>query len=148
MVASRQSEKGVGLIEVLIAVGIVGIIAVAFLSGLFTTFKSDITASERTNAESLARSELEYIRDCDYADLSYGFSYEVPGNPPDWDDFHTLDPHYAGYSVIVTGVPIDPDSDTRDPLPAGEDEGIQRIKVEVYHHGEWVLETSTYKVSR
>jgi Tfp pilus assembly protein PilE len=142
----QHNSKGVGLVEALIAVAILGLVAVVYLSGLFTAFKSDIVASEQTTAESLTRSELEYIRNCDYADLSYGFSYEIPGNPPSWDATHnTLDSHYANYSVDVTGEPIDAD---RNPLPAGEDEGLQRITAQIYHQGELVLTSSTYKVSR
>jgi len=151
VVKTFQGEsKGVSLIEVLIALAILGIVAAAFLGGVTSGYKATIIADERTNAESLARSELEYVKNCDYADLSYGFSYNIPDDPPEWDASHTLDSHYAGYSVKVTGVPIDPD--TRDslcsPPPCGQDEGIQRIKVEVYHQGKPVLTTSTYKVCR
>lgn len=144
----RSDSKGVSLIEVLIALAILGIIATAFLGGLSTAFKADIMADERTNAESLTRSELEYIRNSTY--WPFGFSYEVPAtpdNPPPWDLSHTsLDIHYASYSVNVAGVPIDPY--TRNPLPAGEDEGLQQITAQVYHQGKLVLTTSTYKVSR
>lgn len=142
------NSKGVSLIEVLIALAILGIIAVAFLGGLSTAYRAVVIASEQTNVESLTRSELEYVKNSPY--WEFGFSYEIPAtpdNPPPWDLPRTaLDSHYAGYSLNVTGEPIDPD--TYNPLPAGEDEGMQQIAVEVYHQGKLVLTTSSYKVNR
>jgi prepilin-type N-terminal cleavage/methylation domain-containing protein len=144
----QGNSKGVGLVEVLIAVAILGVAAAAFLSGVTSGHRATIIASERTNAESLARSEQEYVRNSDY--WPFGFSYEIPGNPPPWDASHNiLDSHYAGYSVEVEGVPVDPDHDDLcSPPPCGQDGGIQQITVEVYHQEKLVLTTSTYKVCR
>ncbi|MBN2186868.1 MAG: prepilin-type N-terminal cleavage/methylation domain-containing protein [Dehalococcoidia bacterium] len=148
----QDNSKGVGLVEALIAVAILGMIAVAFLNGLFTAFKSDIVASEQTTAESLARSELEYLRNISYDSFynsdeppSLLFPYELPDDPPEWDPSRALDEHYAGYTIDVSGVPIDPDS--HEVLPSG-DKGMLEMTVEVYHQGHLVLTTSTYKVSR
>jgi type II secretory pathway pseudopilin PulG len=144
----KGNSKGISLIEVLVAVGVLGMIAVAFLSGLVTAYKAVIIGSERTNAESLARSELEYIRGSPYR--TFGFAYEIPAtpdDPPPWDPFRTaLDAYYAGYSVNVTGVPID--ADTHNPLAAGRDQGMQQITIEAYHQDKLVLTTSSYKVNR
>ena len=138
-------QKGLTLIEVLIAIAILALIAVPFLTALSTSSRGIIIADERTTAESIVRSEMEYIKNCDYHFT--GFSYEIPAtpdNPPPWDESRTaLDSHYAGYSVNVTGVPIDPD--TGDPHT---DLHIQNITVKVYHGAKLVLTTSTYKVAR
>jgi len=139
-------QKGLTLIEVLIAVAILGMIAVPFLTALSTSSRGIIIADERTTAESLVRSEMEYIKNCDYH--STGFSYQIPptANNTPWGGFHALDSHYAGYSVNVTGVPID--STTGEALSPGEDKNIQNITVKVYHGDKLVLTTSTYKVAR
>jgi prepilin-type N-terminal cleavage/methylation domain-containing protein len=140
-----SSQKGTTLIEVLIAIALLGLIAVPFLTALSTSSRGVIIADERTTAESLVRSEMEYVKNCDYH--STGFSYEVPptANNTPWGGFHALDDRYAGYSVNVTGVPIDPD--TGEALSSG-DKNIQNITVRVYHWGEDepVLTTSTYKI--
>jgi prepilin-type N-terminal cleavage/methylation domain-containing protein len=140
-------QKGLTLIEVLIAIAILGMIAVPFLTALSTSSRGIIIADERTTAESLVRSEMEYIKNCDYHFT--GFSYQIPpdANNTPWGGFHALDVYYAdaGYSVNVTGVPIDPDT--------GEESAadlwyIQKVTVKVYHGDKLVLTTSTYKVVR
>jgi len=139
-------QKGLTLIEVLIAIALLGMIAVPFLTALSTSSEGIIIADEKTTAESLVRSEMEYVKNSPYN--STGFSYDIsttPDEPPSWDSSHALDARYAGYSVNVTGVPIDPD--TGEALSSG-DKNIQNITVEVYHGNESVLTTSTYKVER
>lgn len=139
-------QKGLTLIEVLIAIAILGMIAVPFLTALSTSSRGIIIADEKTTAESLVRTEMEYIKNSPYN--STGFSYianisTTPTKPPPWDSSHALDSRYAGYSVNVIGVPIDPD--TGNPHA---DLQIQNITVKVYHEAKLVLTTSTYKVNR
>jgi len=61
-----KSEKGFTLIDTLVALGLMGIIAVGLLSGLATTFRAGGISQERVAAESLAKSQWEYIRTQDY----------------------------------------------------------------------------------
>ena len=61
-----KSERGFALIETLVALALLGIIAVVFLGGIGTATKATIVADEQTTAESLARSEIEYAKNCTY----------------------------------------------------------------------------------
>jgi len=61
-----KSEKGFALIETLVALALMGITAVGLLSGLATTFRAGTISQERVVAESLAKSQWEYIRAQDY----------------------------------------------------------------------------------
>jgi len=61
-----KSEKGFLLIETLVALALMGITAVGLLSGLSTTFRAGMISQERVAAESLAKSQWEYIRAQDY----------------------------------------------------------------------------------
>jgi prepilin-type N-terminal cleavage/methylation domain-containing protein len=144
----KGASPGFTLIEVLVAVAVLGIIATTFLASLTTTYKSVIVADEQTKAESLVRSEMEYVKDSEY--WTFGFSYRIPDtpdNPPPWDESRTeLAPAYSGYSVSVTGTPIDPD--TGSPLGAAGDLGLQQVLVEVYHEDQVILTSTAYKVSR
>ena len=62
----KKNEKGFSLIEVVIALALLGIIAIAVLSGLATASIALIIADERTTSESLARSQMEYVKNCSY----------------------------------------------------------------------------------
>ena len=127
------SQKGQGLIEVVIAVAILGVVAVAFLTALSTASKAIIIADERTTAESLTRSELEYIKNS---------PYDFTNNPPQY----SLNPDIDipdGYNIEIEAVRLDPEDDG-----IADDDGIQKIMVDVYHHGNLIMGTADYKVNR
>jgi type II secretory pathway pseudopilin PulG len=138
-------SRGQVLIEVLIGLLIFGLISTAFMSGIFTSRTTSEVVSEQVAAESLLRVEMEYVKETPYWGL--GFSYEVPGTPPPWDSGRTdLGTAYAGYSVSVSGTPVDASS--HDPLPSGLDQGMQLIEVQVFRSGEPLLTTATLKINR
>jgi len=141
-------QKGQTLLEVLIAIVILGMVAVPFLTALSVSSRSIMVADDKAAAESLARSELEYVKNSPYNWT--GFVYEIPATPdkpPPWDSSRTaLDDCYMGYSVNVTGVPID--TETGAPLSPGTDLHIQNITVVVYHVNRTVLTMSAYKMDR
>jgi prepilin-type N-terminal cleavage/methylation domain-containing protein len=132
-----RNQKGRSLIEILIALAILGVVVMAFLSALATGSQAIIIADERTTAESLARSELEYIKNSAYDDIN---------NPPQY----SLDPAIDipdGYNVEMEAVRLDPDEDG-----IGDDDGIQKVTVEVYRQDgstpALILSASDYNVNR
>jgi prepilin-type N-terminal cleavage/methylation domain-containing protein len=62
----RASSRGFTLIEVLIALALFTIIAFVFAGGLSTASKAVLTADVRTRAESLARTQMESIKEQGY----------------------------------------------------------------------------------
>ena len=119
-----KDERGISLVEVLIALAILALVAVAFLSGLATASKALIIADERTTAESLAKSQMEYVKDCEYDDIN---------NPPQYE----IDPDLDipdGYDIEITAERLDPKGDGTD-----NDDGIQKITLVVEHYGEAVF---------
>ena len=59
-------ESGITLIETVVALAILGAIAVIFLSGLATASKAAFIADEQATAESLAQSQMEWIKNASY----------------------------------------------------------------------------------
>lgn len=139
-----KSEKGMSLIEVLIALAILGLVAAAFLSGLTTASKALIIADERTTAESLARTQMESVKQQPYEfaddynpeDLGSGeVTYEKIDEIPDGYSIWSV--NRAGDTVedIIYGVPWDSQANQ----PSTTDVGLQKIRLVVKHYGEVVL---------
>jgi prepilin-type N-terminal cleavage/methylation domain-containing protein len=139
---SIRNEKGFVLVEVLVALALTGIIATAFLLAIATGLKAILLADERTTAESLARSQMEDIKNETYIIYS--------------DDPHdvystTGTPIGEGYSISFTVVPFDPGTGQPYNEVGGifvQDDGIQKITVTVAHLGNDVITLEGYKVDR
>jgi len=84
-----REQKGVSLIETVVALGILGFIGVAFLSALSTISKGVDLYEQRVTAQSLAQSQLEIIKQAPYDDT-----------PPYYDDVSLSLP--PGYEVLVS----------------------------------------------
>jgi len=152
-----KQEKGFSLIEVALAMLLLGIVAVAFFGALATGAKALLIADERTTAESLARSQMEYVKNQLYSNDQW--SYEVTdssrtvllGEPSWWDlgndNPPLLSSDYAGYSVEIKAEDFDADEDGSIEVP-GEDEDIRKITATVDHHDKELIILEDYKVDR
>jgi len=120
-------ESGATLLEAVVALAIVGTIAVTFLSGLAITSKAAFTADERATAERLAQSQMEWAKNSDYVYSTIQYS---PAPMPSGKD-------YINYSATIAAEPL------HDP-----DDGIQKITVTVTRSGEGVITLEGYKVDR
>jgi type II secretory pathway pseudopilin PulG len=112
--------RGSSLIETVIALALLGIIGLAFLSGLATTSNSRLVVDEHTAARILAESQMENIKK-----QTYAFSYDPLVIPPE----------YVGYSAVV-------DIDNM------RNGNIQKITVTVIHHAREIETLESYKVNR
>jgi len=115
-----KGEAGTSLLETIVALALLGIIGVAFLSALATTSSARSIADEHTSARILSESQMENIKKQDYAS-----SYDPVA----------ISDEYPGYSATV-------DVDT---LRNGS---IQKITVTIQHHSRDVEALESYKVSR
>jgi hypothetical protein len=99
-------------------------VAVVFLGGLLTTSKTNFKSDEFGTAASLAQLQTESVRVAPYAN-------QYPALPvPETKD-------YAGYSVTVTASPLHI-----------QDDGIQKIAVNIDRYGKQVFRVESYKVDR
>ncbi|MEE9201874.1 MAG: type II secretion system protein, partial [Dehalococcoidia bacterium] len=62
----KGNRSGFGLLETVLALGVLGFIGVAFATALSVSFKSTQISEEQVTGENLARTQLEYIRDQGY----------------------------------------------------------------------------------
>ena len=133
-----RDQKGQTLIEVIIAMAILGIVVSGLLTAMHITYKTTDDVNDRTIAESLARGQLEYIKTCAYDDVHNPPEY---GLDPDIDLSAT--PYNNNFQVDVTAVRLDPSQNGTE-----DDEGIQEVTVTVRAHGEAIFTVVEYKVNR
>ena len=119
--AFQSRARGFTMVEIVIAIALIGVIAVAILSALSTASMALIIADERATAESLARSQIEYVKDQEYIDYS--------------------DPAHEDYLLITT-----PEGYEIEPVIVEQlQEGLQKITVTVSRDGEVKVTLEDYK---
>jgi prepilin-type N-terminal cleavage/methylation domain-containing protein len=120
-----NSEQGLNLIEVLIALAILAVVAVGFLAAMSTSSKAVIVGQEQVSAESLAKSQMEFIKQQSYReDQQYTKLDQIP----------------AGYHIDIGVQALDPRQEH-----TGEDEGLQKITVTITRDGKNVFTLEGYK---
>ena len=124
-----KRQDGMTLLETLVALAIMGAVAVTFLTGLAMSSKAAMISHERVAAESLAQSQTEYIK---------MLAYDATDNPPEYE----IDPSLmipAGYSVQVSAERVDIDPDN------SGDDGLQKITVSISRDGRSLFTVISYK---
>jgi prepilin-type N-terminal cleavage/methylation domain-containing protein len=116
-----KSMKGFGLIEVLVALALLGIVGVAIISSLGTASKALITTDERETAKNIAELQMEYIKNLQYAD-----SYPPSNN---------ITADYPGYFIVTGG---DGKIATQ-AINSRTDGNIQKITITVLHGSKQIL---------
>ncbi len=133
--SARNGERGLTLIEIIIALGILAATATVFLLGMSTSSKAVMVSQERVAVDSLAKSQMEFIKSQDYVNT---------------DDYNPNDPDLSyqpiaipadlvqqGYEIIIHDPVAVPDGDVN----------IQSITIEVTRDGETAFTLIGYKVN-
>ena len=116
------SQKGMGLVETLVAVAILGTSVVAFVVGLSAGSLSVNEHDKETIAQGLAQTQMEYTKN--YAFIPGAVTYPTLAVPPTYS-----------VSVDVLAVP-------------GADANIQKVTVSVLKDSVNIITISDYKVNR
>ena len=120
-IAALQSQKGVGLLEALVAMAIVGTAVVALLAALSSGSIAVGTVDQRLTADGMVQSQFEYTKDSAYL--------VAPATYP------TITPPPGGYAITAEAEAVD-----------GADDNIQIVRVTVYRNGKALLTVEDFKV--
>lgn len=128
-----RGERGIALTEALVTMGITGIVAVAFLTGMSATSKAVLVSQERVTAENLTKSQMEYIRSQQYDEINTPPQYTLlpVGDIPE------------NYAIVITAERLDPEGDG-----ALDDDGLQKVTVVVNHDGAESFRLEGYRMKR
>jgi prepilin-type N-terminal cleavage/methylation domain-containing protein len=134
----QGGSRGFTFIEVLLAIAILGVISIAFMSALSTASTVLFIGDERTTAESLARRQLEYVKSQGYkADsIINGVVISAPiyqkiGGIPEGYSLWSVN-RTGGIVEEITGIPWD----SQNNMPAATDKGLQKIALVIIHKDE------------
>lgn len=126
-----KGQAGFSLIEVLLAVALVGALATSVPGALAGASRATITASQHTMAETLARSQMDYIQNQAYDSANATPVYALITNIP------------ASYGIVTPmAARLDPKGDG-----TANDDGLQKITVTVKYNDREVLTLIDYKVN-
>jgi prepilin-type N-terminal cleavage/methylation domain-containing protein len=114
-----KREKGNSLIEVLVALALLGSVSVVFLGGIINSTNARVTADSRVSSKIIAEGILDSIKTMKY-DTSYNIT--VPANFPGYTADLTVESLYNG--------------------------NIQKLTVAVSRFGEKLLTLENVKVNR
>ncbi len=131
IVTAAREQSGVMLIDTVVALALLGIFGVAFLSAISTSTATMASIEDKVNVDNLVRAQMEYTKSDNF---SSSYNYQTldqldPGSP-----YAITVPN--GYSINVAAAAL-PNS-----------VGIQEITVTIFRNGNSELVTKGYKVDR
>ena len=121
----RGSEKGISTLEVLLAIVILGLVGVCFLGGVGTGTQATVITRDQATAESLVRSEAEYVKGCTY-------QYDTTEYP--------VDPTLTIPAEWTVSTYVEP--------VHSSDDGLQQVTISAERQGKTALSIIIYKVAR
>jgi len=149
-----ENENGFSLVEVIISLAIIGIIAVAFLTGLATASTAFLITDEQATARNVAESQMENLKDQAYnAADDYDPGIPLSGEAL-YEKITEIPETYTIWSVNragdtaedIIGVPWDSDPVVNQPLDIDAD--LQKIRLVVKHRDKEIIALAGYKVNQ
>ncbi len=144
-----RAQQGIGMLETLAALGILGFVGVSFMTALSASFKSTEITDEQVTAENLVRTQLEYIRDQDYCIPDpTPTPYIIP--PGTCGTYDVPPPGVSPPSSYTITLEIADYCDGQGPEPGGcySVQEIQKLTARVSHDGKLVTKIEDLKTNR
>jgi prepilin-type N-terminal cleavage/methylation domain-containing protein len=114
-----KTQKGMAILEVLVAVALMGVISVLFLSSAANSANARRQADERVSARILAESIIETVKKAGY---SANYTISIPDE-------------YQNYTANLTAAYMDSTD-------------LQRLTVDIFHGDDKILTLEDFKVNR
>jgi prepilin-type N-terminal cleavage/methylation domain-containing protein len=124
-----RNKPGFSLLEVMIAIAIIGIVVAGFLGGMSNAIKGALKNDQMETARTLAVGQMEYVKK-----LPFAASY-TPGDSTVYDSVQNKFINYNGYSASITSV-----------IAAERNINIQKLTVTILFNGEAVATLDDCKV--
>jgi type II secretory pathway pseudopilin PulG len=115
-----QKERGSTLIGQLLALALIGIALVTFVTGLSTSSLGVRVVEQRVSAENLARTQMELVKAAPYSPNPTAVPYPSVSASA-----------VQGYSILTTVTYWNGSTFVSSPPGAGDERNLQRIRVEV-----------------
>lgn len=115
-------EKGTSLLEVIIAVALLGIISVLFLGGVANSSTARVQADERMSAKILAETLMDNVKKQTYYSSASSYNMTVPAE-------------FSSYAANLTVTNM-------------ANGNIQKLNIAIRHLSHDVLTLESYKVKR
>ncbi len=130
-----RDQKGQTLLEVLIGMIILAIVIVGLLSGMQAGIWGTKRVDDRTTANNLAQSQMEYVKSQPYQ------LYDDQGNPTEGEGYSkiTEDTLPAGFSLDDIEIIVSNLGDQTSP------EATQQVTITITHDGNNTVTLSGYK---
>ena len=129
-----SNSGGMGLVEVIVALGILGLISAAFLNGLSTSLNAVVISDEGSTAIAMAQGQMEYVKSQDYDEST------DPGHPQ-YVENPDITP--AGYTAEISASRLDPEGDG-----FANDDGLQQITIIIRRQDNEVFTLVDYLVKQ
>jgi type II secretory pathway pseudopilin PulG len=152
----HRSSKGATLVEVVIAIVVLGLITSSVPPVLILLNDQQFKWNEQTVAESLIRTQFEYIKGSPYIYGNATVPNPVYTTVPVPSDGYRIDVIVRPILILPAPTPSPMPSPVPTPMhqyvdfdqPGAKDLGMQEITVNVYHVDKLVLSAKAYKVDR
>lgn len=151
----NKQEKGISLVETIVGLAIISIVAVAFMTGLATTFKGKAVQEKGAFGEAITISQMEYIKSQSFSVNEWSYTVSTSNRsstqqPSWWDDDNPplLESDYTQYYATVFAQDFDADGDETIEVP-GDDDSVREITITVYNTADEVqFSLTAYKTDR
>lgn len=125
-----RKQKGFALLEVLVAIALIGIVAAGYLGAMNNATQGAVKTDLMDTARTLAEGQMEYVKT-----QPFSLSCEYARDPAMYDSINNRFINYPGYSATISAT-----------AATQRDANIQKITVTILYKGSTVTSLTDCRV--